>query len=839
MTLLTLLKFNIRYYRRHSLLSLLCLMGITLGVGIVVAVELINDSALSSFASSVDLLSGRATHSVVSDYGRIDDANFRAIWQNPDIAAASPVIEAMAETLETSREPIRFMGVDPFLDSEFRSFTPADRTQASLADFLGADGPTAWVSGRLMNRYGLQPGDTLTVLPAGIEKRVKILGVLPESAEMGLGDNIALVDISVAQDLFGRRGYLDRIDIITRGDTENLLKELPGSLRITDANTRKSTLESMLYSFQLNLAAMSLLALFVGVFLIYNFSMFSVLSRREDMALLLTLGSDRKGLVGAFLAESLLLGATGSVLGIAFGFLVAWFSMDRVSSTISELYFHLKVERVHLTLPIVLSGLGVGFLATVVGTGLPALEVAVTPPVLGIKRQSIEDRAHGLKGFLFAGGLAVVGLALASAWASRYSIFWGFVSAFGMTLAFALFTPSFLSRFTHYVAIWLKKIFGSLEGFLAARTIRASLSRTSIAVAALAVALAMTIGVDTMIYSFRNSVASWLAGSLQGDLYISPATTKWDHPLPAELIHSLGTDPRIDEVERYSTYGVVLQGKPVKLRVIDGAVLARHSNFRFLKGDKSAWEALQNGGIFISESLGYRFGLDVGQYAELGAPNGKRSFPIAAIVRDYSSDQGTLHMDRKIYETIWKDDRVQSVAIFLKPSASPDEVRRSIVRQFPGLDRTIASNTKMKEDILVIFDKTFAPTATLKGVSLLVALLGIATALMAILMERYREMTVLGYLGLTGRELGKMNVYQALIMGLAAFLVSVVCGLVLTYIITYAINYRSFGWSIDIYLDPLVFIKTFVLTMSACLASSLYPTYRLTRAPVARDLRED
>ena len=146
-------------------------MGITLGVGIVVAVELINDSALSSFASSVDLLSGRATHSVVSDYGRIDDANFRAIWQNPDIAAASPVIEAMAETLETSREPIRFMGVDPFLDSEFRSFTPADRTQASLADFLGADGPTAWVSGRLMNRYGLQPGDTLTVLPAGIEKK--------------------------------------------------------------------------------------------------------------------------------------------------------------------------------------------------------------------------------------------------------------------------------------------------------------------------------------------------------------------------------------------------------------------------------------------------------------------------------------------------------------------------------------------------------------------------------------------------------------------------------------------------------------------------------------------
>lgn len=814
-------------------------MGIALGVGIVVAVELINDSALASFSASVDLLSGRATHSVISNYGRIDERTFHTIWAHPDIVAASPVVEAMAETLESSREPIRFIGIDPFFDVEFRPFVPDTRPEGTLVNFLGKDGPSAWVSNRLMKRYMLKPGDTLTVLSAGIEKKVKILGALPESGGAVLGDNVALVDLSVAQDLFGRKGYLDRIDIISHISPPNVLKELPEHLRVTDANTRKSMLEAMLYSFQLNLAAMSLLALFVGIFLIYNFSMFSVLSRREDIALLLTLGSDRRGLVTAFLGESLLLGVTGSLLGIALGFLVAWVSIDKVSTTISELYFHLKVEAIHLTAPIIWSGLGVGFLATVVGTGLPALEVAITPPVLGIKRQSIEDRAHGLKGLLLACGIGMSVLALICAWASRFSIYWGFVSAFGMTVAFALFTPSFLSPFTHCTGVWLKNMFGSLEGFLAARTIRASLSRTSIAVAALAVALSMTIGVDTMIHSFRTSVSLWLDGSLQGDLYISPATTKWDHPLPEELIEALSKDARIANVEHYSTYNVLLQARPVKLRVIDGAVLEHHSNFRFLKGEKDPWEVLRRGGVFISESLGFHFLLEVGDPVELNTPDGKRSFPIVAVVRDYSSDQGTIHIDRKIYEHIWKDNRVQSVALFLKPDASQEAVRSSIATRFQGLDRTIVSNSKMKQDILNIFDKTFAPTATLKGVSLLVALLGIATALMAILLERSREMQLMGYLGLTHRELGKMNLYQALIMGFAALLMSVVCGLALTYIITYAINYRSFGWSIDMYLDPMIFAKTLILTTLACLASSFYPTFRLSRGIVVQDLRED
>jgi len=438
------------------------------------------------------------------------------------------------------------------------------------------------------------------------------------------------------------------------------------------------------------------------------------------------------------------------------------------------------------------------------------------------------------------GGVACFVGALVAAWASRSSILWGFVSAFGATLAFALFTPYFLSPFTHWAGMLLRKTFGSLEGFLAARTIRASLSRTSIAVAALAVALSMTIGVDTMIYSFRESVSSWLDGSLQGDLYVSPATTKWDHPLPETLAPTLAAHPGVDAVERYSMYEVQLNNQPVKLRIVDSRVLQRYSRFNFLRGDgTSAWEETRNGGVFVSESLAYRFGLDVGDSVVLTTPTGEQAFPIVAVVRDYSSDQGTIHMDRGIYERIWQENRVQSVALFLKPGVSKEEIRRYIGKEFPGLNRTVVSNANMREDILTIFDKTFAPTATLKGVSLLVALLGVATALMAILMERSKEMTVLAYLGLTPRELGRLNLYQALIMGLAAFMISVVCGLILTYIIVYAINYRSFGWSIDVHVNPWVFVKGCVLTMMACLLASLYPTYRLIAGRDKLSLQEE
>ena len=814
-------------------------MGISLGVGVVVAVELINDSALASFSQSVDLLAGKATHSIVSGHGHIEERLFVDVWKNHFIQSAAPVVEVMATTLETGDEPIRFVGIDPFLDAEFRRLAPGDWSRTRLTEFVAGEIPSAYLSQDLINKYNLRAGDVLNVLVAGIEKKVRILGGIPSPSEKGLGENMAVMDISGAQEVFGRQGYLDRIDIISKADVRDLVGSLPESLSLTDANSRKATLEAMLYSFQLNLAAMSLLALFVGVFLIYNFSMFSVLSRREDMSLLLTLGLDRGGLVGAFLAECLVFGAVGSLIGIMFGLLVAWLSIDKVSSTISELYFFVKVQEVRLTFRVVLSGFGVGLVATFLGTVFPTLEVLATPPVRGMKRQSIEDRAHSLKKLLLLAGFAWITAALAAAWASRFSIFWGFVSAFAMTLAFALFTPSTLSLFTNYCGRGLKVIFGSLEGFLAARTIRASLSRTSIAVAALAVALSMTIGVDMMIYSFRNSVSQWLDGTLQGDLYISPATTKWDHPLPESLIAVLKTDPAVEAVERYSRYDIYLDGKPVKLRVVDASVLEHHSRFRFLKGGQGAWDALKAGGVFISESLSYRLGLDVGQSVSLSSPHGNSEFPIVSIIRDYSSDQGTLHIDRAVYERIWKDHRVQSVALFLKPGASADLVRRSIVARFPGLDRTIATNTKMREDILTIFDKTFAPTVTLKGVSLLVALLGVATALMAILMERSREIIVLGYLGLTPTEIGKMNIYQALIMGLAAFLISIICGLILAYILIYAINFRSFGWSVDVFVDPWIFLKTAFLTAAASLIAAFYPTCKLIGTRIVGALHEE
>ncbi len=675
------------------------MLGITLGVGIIVAVQLINDSALSSFSSSVDYLSGKASHSIVSTYGHIEEPDFLKIWANPHVKAAAPVVEVMAQTVETGDATVKFLGIDPFLDGKFRSFTPSGGDENSLAGFVTEDPPGVYISPSLLKTHGLLVGSYLTVLSAGIEKKIRIIGTLPVGPGDGSGDNTAVMDISSVQDLFGRAGYLDRIDIISTPDIKDSLPGLPQGLLLTTANSRKSTLQAMLYSFQLNLAAMSLLALFVGTFLIYNFSMFSVLSRREDLSLLLTMGADRKSLVVAFLLESILLAVAGSVLGVFFGYLTARLSIYKVSSTISELYFHVNVQSVNLTLPVVTSGLAVGLVAVCVGTLMPALEVAVTPPVLGMKRRSIEDRTQSVKGLLLTVSAAFFLTALLSEWASRFSVFWGFVSAFSMTLAFALCTPAFLSPFSYCIGFFFKKTATSLVGFLAARTTIASLSRTSIAVAALAVALSMTIGVDGMIFSFRTSVSVWLEGALRGDLYISPSTTKWDHPLPDELAAALNSNPAVEGVERYSTHNISVGGKPAKLRVIDAGVLSRYARFTFLKGENDPWKALETGGIFASESLSFKTGLGVGDSVVLDTPNGRKSFPIVSIVRDYSSDQGTIQMDRPVYEDLWKDKRVQSIAIFLKPGFSSDDVRKWIVSKFPGLDRTIASNVAMRENV--------------------------------------------------------------------------------------------------------------------------------------------
>ena len=148
-------------------------MGISLGVGIVVAVELINDSALAAFSESVDLLAGKATHSIVSGYGRIEERLFAEVWKNRAVQSASPIIEAMAVTLETGDEPVRFLGVDPFLDTEFRRLTPGDSTRDGLTEFVAEEIPSAYLSQDLIRKYHLGIGGILTVSHCGYREEGK------------------------------------------------------------------------------------------------------------------------------------------------------------------------------------------------------------------------------------------------------------------------------------------------------------------------------------------------------------------------------------------------------------------------------------------------------------------------------------------------------------------------------------------------------------------------------------------------------------------------------------------------------------------------------------------
>ncbi len=223
-TLITLLRFNFKYYRRHTLLAMLCLLGISLGVGIIVAVELINNSALASFESSVDFLAGRATNSIISTYGRIDENYFKQFWENPKIVAATPLIDVMADTLETGSEPVHFLGVDPFLDAPFRNWVPQFDDQKGMSQFFDTDEPSAFVSADLLKKHNLKTGDWLTALEAGLEKRIRILGPLPGNANGGLEENLAVMDIASAQNVFGRIGRLDRIDLIVDGPLSSAIK---------------------------------------------------------------------------------------------------------------------------------------------------------------------------------------------------------------------------------------------------------------------------------------------------------------------------------------------------------------------------------------------------------------------------------------------------------------------------------------------------------------------------------------------------------------------------------------------------------------------------------------
>jgi putative ABC transport system permease protein len=872
---MSLIKVGWRHLLRRPWQSILMLAGIALGVAVAVAIDLANASASRAFDLSTEAVVGRATHQITGGPSGLDEQLYTRLLRSGALQTAAPVLTAFVSSPRVGNYPLQLLGIDPFADRDFRSyFGEQGLPLEQLTGFLTRPGAIL-LSQELADRYGLKvcPAIDQTNLPDckfildidGRQKPVWIAGLL-ETTESGSPgrlsqralEEVLLADLSTAQELTGRIGYIDRIDLILPEscpqtdqpvgrdcqqiqDIESLL---PLEAVLAPVSVRAGSIQEMTAAFRLNLTALSLLALVVGLFLIYNTMTFSVVQRRPLFGTLRCLGFTREEVLLLVLGEAFLVGLLGAVLGVLLGVIMGQGAVRLVTQTINDLYYVVNVRGIQVPLSSLVKGVLLGVGATLLTAGPPAWEAASVPPRAALSRAGLESKTR--QAVWWAAGLGCLLLLLGTLllFLPTKDLVVSFAGTFAVVVGFAMLTPLSTEALMSGTARIAGRVWGTI-GRMAPRNVVNGLSRTGIAIAALTVAVSVTIGVNIMVTSFRQTVVSWLDQTLQGDIYISltsPSSTRNQGTIDPQVLEVLRGTSGIQRIDVLRTAMVNTPRGSVQVAATDNPQLAEERIFLSSIGTPAmVAQALRQGSVLVSEPFANRTNLPhQGRTIQLITKDGVKNFNIAGIYYDYASSQGTVLMDLQIYRELWGDEQVNAIALRLESGKDPDQMAQSLRESLSNYQQLlIRPNQILRQEALAVFDRTFAITGALQLLATIVAFIGIVSALLSLQLEKQREMGILRAIGMTPRQLWGLIVSETGLMGVVAGLLALPAGFLLAWILIYIINRRSFGWTLQMQVPVEPFLQALAIAISAAILAAIYPAFKVSRMWAAEALRSE
>jgi putative ABC transport system permease protein len=837
------------YLLRHPWQLGLAMLGISVGVAVIVAVDLANASARRAFALSMDSITGAATHQIIAGPRGVDETLYTRLRVEASMRNIAPIVEGYTQIGDAT---LRVLGVDIFAEREFRTYTFAgsvivnDETYRRLLTVPGA----SLMSPRTASSLGLTKEKEFQVSVGGKYFPAVLVGLLEGTDRDAPGlDGLVIVDIAVAQVWLNQIGRLTRIDVrlpeavASDAEVNELRRWLPAEAQLLSAAGRTQSVAEMTNAFMTNLIAMSLLALLVGIFLIYNSMGFMVLQRRGLIGVLRTLGVTRRQIFLLILGEALLLGAIGAILGAMFGIVLGERLLTLVSRSINDHYFIVTVTEFALNPNSVLKGLAAGLGSTIFAAALPAMEATRYAPKLALARSVLEQRARTLTPYAAAAGVVMIIMGLMLLELSGSDLVSGFAALFLLVFGIALGVPIAIRASARF-AVPIAARLGGPAARLAVSGIVAALSRTGVAIVALAVAVSAAVGVSVMVESFRDSVSNWLDHTLRADIYIAAPGVAADRPggqLDAALVADILQIPGV--ADHSASRRVWIESANRRTQII-AVSMARetYAGVRLLAGDPEAvWPAFDRGdAVIVSDPYAYRYGLNPGDFLKLDTASGEHAFPVAGIYQNYDTNQAAILMNRSTYIAHWRDKQIGSLGLYLGPDASLETVLQHVRQVSAGRQALlIRSNRDIRARSMEIFDRTFIITDVLYWLAVGVAFIGVLGAMLALQLESARDLAILRALGMTPGQLGGLVSIQTGFMGLLSGLAAIPLGLVMAWILIAVINRRAFGWAIDITVSPGILISALALSIGAALLAGLYPAWRAAHAPPAAAMREE
>lgn len=812
---------------REPARSLLVVLSVAVGVAVVLAIDLAGNAAAGSFHSSLESLAGDNDLEVTAT-GGVPEQIVGQLVTLPYPLRVSPRIEDHATVLATG-ETTPLIGVD--IVAEFNQ-----HQDQSLSDLWSTDGlehlndPDAiWTTRQLG-----QVGDKLSLLVDDRSRIYTIRGIIPDSADVS--GNVVVMDIAAAQAATGKTGFVDRILLKVPEQPgfdfwqQKLRNLLPSGVQINPQGSQTEANRRMLGAFRWNLRILSYVALLVGAFLIYNTISVSVVRRRAEVGTMRALGASQRVVLLAFLTEAVTFGIAGSLLAIPLGHLLASGAVRLLGATVDALYISSRPGSLDFSAGSIALVFIVGIGAAVLSALAPAREASLVPPTEAMARGRREYviRVERTRDAWLALGLAALSLLAARMPAIDSKPLFGYLAALLLVAAVSFAIPSLTYWLMSLTSAALRKWMG-VEAMLAARSLAGSLRRTSVLVAALSVAIAMMTSVGIMVGSFRQTVIDWMDTQLPADLYLRPAggPAADRHPtLSPDLIAAIAKLPGVESVSRFRAYELEYQGLPITLAAIEITARRFERSSTFLSGRSASvvlHELSADDTAMVSEPFANKHHVKRGDFLTLPLGEKLVRFRIVDVFYDYGSEHGFVVLNWSTAQRYLPDITTSNLAVYITPDADLVAVRAEIQRTAANHNVLIFSNRELRREGIRIFDQTFAITYALEAIAVVVAVMGIAGALVSIVIDRRREFGILRYLGAATNQIRKLILMEAGLIGLLANIAGLALGSMLSLVLIYVINKQSFGWTIRFHLPYAILAAALGIVYLATVLAGIYP----------------
>ncbi len=844
-----------RYYFRSFTQSILAVLGVAVGIAVFVAVDLANDSAKQSFRNSAASIFGETEFQLIGSTSGIPEKVYADVVKSaelqPLLNIIKPIIDKQINLVDTDgvEQKYRLLGINVINENVFSG------TNNYGIDFLNSQTGLnlfaenqVFVSSLLATTKQLSITDEFLV--KGTNNKISIVGFFQNdnSLQRELMQNVIITDISVAQNITNSKGVLSRIDIssIDRQNQQTALDKwvslLPSGVQLIPSYTYSDARKSITKSFDTNLLALSLLALLVGLYLIYNMMTFSIHRRKNLFGTLRAIGVTKNEIFSLVLVEGLLIGLLGAILGIILGMLLAYFLLGLISSTINYQFFSSSPNTIEFETTIIYQALILGISGSIVSVLIPAWSASRIQPRELIDIYGKYSTYNNYHIILFFLGLLLCSIGYLITLAPLTNLIIGFIAMFLVIVGLSLTVPTITQMVLVVMSLILEKIGRPTIITLSVETIKNSLNTIAICIAALSVSIAMTIGIGCMIQSFRATVEEWLDQSLVADIYIAPPTLGFGQDLKGiddEFIRYASDIPEINYISQLGSYEIFKDGYLLNLIVVDSAEKIFDDVVQLKEGEKKdIWkDFIQTDSILISEPLAFQKDIKLNDSFDILTDKGLKSFNVRGIYYDYSSTSGIAMVSKQVYDNYWNDSKVTSLALYLNDPEKSESVSNELLDKLDtDWDLQIISSKKLNDASMEIFDKTFEITFVLRSISLIVAFIGILGAISAIILSRAREFSILKSIGFTNNQLRSIIGNQTLIIGIISGLISIPLGIIITNLLIQIINKQSFGWSIPMQLLPSVFIEGIIVAILSAVLASIYPSVKISRNNIRKAL---